>query len=147
MPHKKCKKIKLVYYATDSNLQNYSLNVPNSNTDSQDTSSIIVHTLPFFNQCNNKVAGNIKININESTVDTQTIGNYTQTFATVDGSMTFAYDFVASDNQPFFPDGYVVRLNFLYGSGVYFGKNITGGIAVFNDTVQTRKVSLKICCE
>ena len=67
-------------------------------------------------------------------------GQYYQNFIIGDDldTITVAFNYVVKDGTGFFPAGVKIPFTYLYGSGKYFDKKITGYLLPYGNEVRSR---------
>ncbi len=138
-------KLNLFYQAIER--EEFVLEIPNVNPESNEESFNIVYSFPLYDSCNNSKVGLCKVQENNVTYDNKTkvVSNYAQTFFLSNGSLTFAYVTELSNNTTFLPSDKPIPLSFIYGTGDYYKANVQySALLPLDDVNRTRIVEIII---
>ena len=125
------------YYANDPSQKYYDVELPNSNNPDLPTSYYQYQTLNVYNDKFEK-AGTLARVIPNPYIEGIYFGQYYQNFIIGDelDTITVAFNYVATNETGFFPAGVRVPFTYLYGSGKYFNKKITGYLLPYDNKVR-----------
>jgi len=127
----------LYYYATDNTIQTFNTLVPNVNGVTQ-PSYYTYNTIQLYDD-NFEKAGNLARVIPDIYVNNigTFFGQYYQNFILNDGSITVVFN-DTYDGSSLFKAGVKIPFTYLYGSGRYFNKKITGYLLPYDNKVESR---------
>ena len=131
--------LQLYYYATDPSIENYEILLPNSKSPDLPSSPYSYGTYPLYNDKFEK-AGTLARVIPEPYIEGISFGQYYQNFILGDDldTITVAFNYAVKNETGFFPAGIPIPFTYLYGSGKYFNKKITGYLLPYDNDVRSR---------
>ena len=131
--------LQLYYYATDPSVENYDLPIPNSKSPDLPTSLYGYDTRTVYNAKFEK-AGTLARVVPQPYIEGIDFGQYYQNFILGDDldTITVVFNYAVNTETPFFPPGVKIPFTYLYGSGKYFNKKITGYLLPFDNNVRSR---------
>jgi hypothetical protein len=132
--------LQLYYYALDPSIENYEILLPNSKSPDLPSSDYGYGTYPLYNDKFEK-AGTLARVIPQPYVEGINFGQYYQNFIIGDelDTITVVFNYIVKDGTGlFFPPGVKIPFTYLYGSGKYFNKKITGYLLPFDNDVRSR---------
>ena len=132
--------LKLYYYATDLNYSEYiapATNVESARLPSSEFKSdrIIIYDENFIN------VGILSRNIYVPYIENMYFEQYTQTFIIGENkdTITVAFNYVVGEDGEYYPGGTIIPFTYLYGTGKYFNKKITGFLLPYDNKVKSRE--------
>jgi len=134
------KTIYLYYYGTDPNIQSYSISLPNDDDKTKPASSNMYDVIDLFDDKFIKV-GKLTRNLQLPYIDDNSDGSgqYYQNIILDDGSISIVFNYYSpGSNNTFFPGGIPILFTYLYGSGSYFNKKISGFLLPYDNDVKSR---------
>lgn len=139
------KTIYLYYYATDPNIESYSINVPNDNDTTKPSSNNSYDVCDLFDDKFIKIgqlARNLQLPyMNNSDGN----GQYYQNIVLEDGSLTVVFNYFSKNiSGDYFPGGIPIPFTYLYGSGSYFNQKISGFLLPYDNDVKSRAYVINI---
>jgi len=131
--------LQLYYYATDPLIEGYEILLPNSKSPDLPSSDYSYGTLPLYNDKFEK-AGTLARVIPQPYIEGINFGQYYQNFIIGDDldTITVVFNYAVNTETPFFPAGVKIPFTYLYGSGKYFDKKITGYLLPYGNEVRSR---------
>ena len=131
--------LQLYYYATDPSAEDYEIPIPNSKSPDLPKSNYIYDTRTVYNAKFEK-AGTLARVIPNPYIEGLDFGQYYQNFIIGDDldTITVVFNYVVNAETPFFPAGVKIPFTYLYGSGKYFNKKITGYLLPYDNEVRSR---------
>ena len=131
--------LQLYYYATDPLIEGYEILLPNSKSPDLPTSYYSYGTFPLYNDKFEK-AGTLARVLPLPYIEGISFGQYYQNFIIGDDldTITVVFNYIVKDGTGFFPAGVKIPFTYLYGSGKYFNKKITGYLLPYGNEVRSR---------
>ena len=131
----------LYYYATNPSYTDYEIKLPNTNNPDLPSSKYNMDTITIYNDKFEKV-GTLARVIQYPYIEGITPGLYYQNFILGDDldTITVVFNYVVPDDEnEFFIGGIPIPFTYLYGSGKYFNKKITGYLLPYDNKVKSRE--------
>ena len=131
--------LQLYYYATDPSAENYNVELPNSKSPDLPKSDYAYDTRTIYNAKFEK-AGTLARVLPLPHIEGISFGQYYQNFILGDDldTITVAFNIARNEKTAFFPPGIKIPFTYLYGSGKYFNKKITGYLLPYGNEVRSR---------
>ena len=131
--------LQLYYYATDPSIENYEIPLSNIKSPDLPTSLYGYDTRTVYNDKFEK-AGTLARVVPEPYIEGIYFGQYFQNFILGDDldTITVVFNIARNNSTGFFPPGIPIPFTYLYGSGKYFNKKITGYLLPFDNNVRSR---------
>ena len=131
--------LQLYYYATDPSTENYEVKLPNIKSPDLPTSYQYIDTRTVYNDKFEKV-GTLARVVQEPYIEGIDFAQYYQNFILGDDldTITVVFNIARNNSTGFFPPGVKIPFTYLYGSGKYFNKKITGYLLPFDNNVRSR---------
>ena len=131
--------LQLYYYAADPSTEIYNVELPNSKSPDLITSDYAYNTITLYNDKFEK-AGTLARVLPLPYIEGISFGQYYQNFIIGDDldTITVVFNYIVKDGTGFFPAGVKIPFTYLYGSGKYFNKKITGYLLPYGNEVRSR---------
>ena len=131
--------LQLYYYATDPSQEDYEILLPNSKSPDLPSSDYGYDTRTVYNDKFEK-AGILARVVPSPYIEGIYFGQLYQNFILGDDldTITVVFNVAINNNTGFFTPGVKIPFTYLYGSGKYFNKKITGYLLPFDNNVRSR---------
>ena len=131
--------LQLYYYAADPSTERYNVELPNSKSPDLITSDYAYNTITLYNDKFEK-AGTLARVVPLPYIKGIEFGQYYQNFILGDDldTITVVFNYTVNAETGFFPAGIPIPFTYLYGSGKYFNKKITGYLLPYGNEVRSR---------
>jgi len=131
--------LQLYYYAIDPSVENYEIPLSNIKSPDLPKSYYKYDTRTVYNAEFEK-AGILARVLPEPFIEGINFAQYYQNFILGDDldTITVVFNYALNLEDGFFPPGVKIPFTYLYGSGKYFNKKITGYLLPFDNNVRSR---------
>lgn len=131
--------LQLYYYATDPSVEIYDIPISNIKSPDLPSSLYVYDTLTVYNDKFEK-AGTLARVISNPYIEGIYFGQFYQNFILGDDldTITVVFNYAVKNETEFFPAGVKIPFTYLYGSGKYFNKKITGYLLPYGNEVRSR---------
>jgi len=132
--------LRLYYYEKDTEKKAYDLPIANYNDYTSPSSDFSYDTVPIYNDKFENV-GTLARVLTLPYIKDINFGQYCHNFIIGDNNdtITVIFNYVVKNNSRFFPGGIPIPFTYLYGSGKYFNRKITGYLLPYDNEPKSRE--------